>query len=137
MFTRSTGFPRTSNSHHFTLIESNYRSPCVRVRFFLFCHYVPLDKAARICYTSDMDLYSLADTPLPEGYSQNAMVVRRFLLDLRLRLDRLPLDRKLMLERKINEFHTDGKRRRKGNSFYAGPDSRETNAYLLAKSVTG
>lgn len=67
-----------------------------------------------------------APDALPSGYSENALYLRRWLLDLRLRLDALPLERQRLLERKIYEFHTDGK-----------INSRKSTSGTLARAVAG
>jgi hypothetical protein len=51
-----------------------------------------------------MDARVLADTPLPAGYEPDALYLRRWLLDLRLRLDALPHERERLLKEKLYEF---------------------------------
>lgn len=70
----------------------------------------------------------LAATALPKGYDKPAMLLRRFLLDLRSRLRQLPSERHRMLERRVYEFHRYG---RKGIT----PGSRAGTAGLLANAV--
>ena len=70
------------------------------------------------------------ETPLPLGYETAALFLRRWLLDLRLRVDAMPLERQKSLEARIRDFNSHGK---KGNV----PGSRVGNAYTLAKSING
>jgi hypothetical protein len=66
-----------------------------------------------------MDARVLADTPLPAGYEPDALYLRRWLLDLRLRLDALPHERRLMLERKIYGFGRGGRAKRSESGMLA------------------
>jgi hypothetical protein len=65
---------------------------------------------------------------LPAGYSEEALYLRRWILDLRLRLAAIPLERQRMLERTIYEFSNSSANKRPG-------DNRKSNAYLLARAV--
>jgi hypothetical protein len=79
-----------------------------------------------------MAIEELAATPLPEGYSSEALYLRRWVLDLQLHLAALPLERQRMLERKIYGFHFHGKKVAGANS---PGTSRASNAHLLAHAV--
>jgi hypothetical protein len=52
----------------------------------------------------------LWNTPLPEGYSDAALRVRAFLLNVRHRVKALPCERRRMLETRLAEFHTSEKK---------------------------
>ena len=74
----------------------------------------------------------LLQTPLPVGYSTAALVLRRFLLDLQLRCDAIPTERKRMLERKVYELTGSVPVRDKnGNATYS-----KSNAAALAKAAS-
>jgi hypothetical protein len=70
------------------------------------------------------------DASLPSGYSPAALFLRRWMLDMRLRVAGVPLERARLLEGKIREFHHRGK---PGTV----PGSRANEAFRLAKSVNG
>ena len=67
------------------------------------------------------------ETPLPTGYSTAALLLRRWLLNIRLKVNAMPYERQLMLERKLNEFHSHGK-----SGIVNG--SRANTCHLLAKA---
>lgn len=87
------------------------------------------------CGTLAGTMTALLNTPLPLDYTDSSLFLRRWLLDLQLRVDSVPLERQKMLERKVYEF-TAGKRARShdknGNATY-----HASRAYLLAKTATG
>ena len=74
------------------------------------------------------------ETPLPPGYTPEVLFLRRWLLDLRLRVRANPQERQLLLERKVREFASAGKR---GPSLGIRHGSVAGNAYLLANARRG
>lgn len=88
--------------------------------------YMVLDRLFLACYHKGMSIESLAKTPLPVGYDKSAVYLRRWLLDLRLRLNAVPTERKRMLEARLYEFN--GRKR-------FDPNGRRSEPYCLAKAV--
>ena len=74
------------------------------------------------------------ETPLPPGYTPEVLFLRRWLLDLRLRVRANPQERQLLLERKVREFASAGKR---PVSLGIRHGSVAGNAYLLVNACRG
>jgi hypothetical protein len=79
-------------------------------------------------------LFSIANTLPPDGYSESALYLRRWLLDLKLRLAAIPAERQRMLERTLYEFNSNGK---SGYTSSGVPTRVRSNAYLLARAAAG